>query len=274
MNKKGIFFPLFVFITIFLLLTMLYVVNDEESEKNDLIGLKAVNIIKLQDETEKIQSYLDLSTKYAANEALKKLAANGGYSEGRCKKTQKDLINTEEYIILETCPELNINNEFNSQLKEEIKQYIKIYETSYIEADLEKYYGLGIYDYVSSLTKPEELTFNKQYTEKVRETNVLEIKDSVVYFSEIDLQIENTTDSFIKLSPKIKLQKQNFEIYNELYLEIKENCLQKETTKCEGSLKIEFPEITIEVENELVKINLPSKLGKIRLAFKEYKKPS
>src|SRR3989344_981874 len=132
MNKKGVFLPLFVFVTIFILLTLLFIINSEENKKNDLVGLRAISIIKTYDEIEKINIYFELATKYAEKNTLKVLAENGGYSEESCEKTKSDLLNKETFILLETCPhfiegdlfDLKPEQEFNKQLKKEIKNFI------------------------------------------------------------------------------------------------------------------------------------------------------
>src|SRR3989344_6075486 len=131
-NKKGMFLPLFIIIIPIILAALLYVMSQTEAQKEDLVGLKAINLIKLYDETEKIDLYLDLSSKYSNKNTLKSLAANGGYSDdNRCEKTEATLLEKESYVIWNTCPILNLNQEFLIQFKKELKSFINNYQSVY-----------------------------------------------------------------------------------------------------------------------------------------------
>ena len=66
-NKKGVFLPLFVVLYIVILGGLLLVMKEAASNKEDLIGLRAVNMLKADDEIEKAMLYLDLSSKYASS---------------------------------------------------------------------------------------------------------------------------------------------------------------------------------------------------------------
>ena len=72
-NKKGIFIPMFVIFTAVILGVIFYMMYNQESMKNDLVGLRASSLLKAYDEEEKISFYLDLATYYSNNESLRKL---------------------------------------------------------------------------------------------------------------------------------------------------------------------------------------------------------
>ncbi len=79
-NKKALFLLAFIVIYAVILAGLLYIVMTEAADKKDLIGLRAANLIRTNQESEKIQMYLDLSAKYSSSTTLDKLGNNGGYS--------------------------------------------------------------------------------------------------------------------------------------------------------------------------------------------------
>src|SRR3989344_5086277 len=159
MNKRGIFLPLFVIITALILSVLFYTVKTAVDEKQDLIGLRATNLVKLYDETEKINIYLDLSAQYSSDKSARILAENGGYAENnRCEKTQ------DGYVIWNTCPVLNPSLEFETQFKKELKFYVDKYNSSYKNRDYKKSF---------EMEHNETLNYNNIYTESVRNSNII-----------------------------------------------------------------------------------------------------
>lgn len=247
-NKKGQFFPLFVVVIPIILAAILLVMSMTEAKRNDSIGLKAINIIKAYDEAQKIDFFMDLSAKYSEKTALKELANNGGYSQNnKCEKTEIDLVNQEQYVIVNTCPVLDVNAEFNTQFKNQLKSFLETYITSYSNTD-----------------------YNSKYQKAVREANILDItnsdQDRLIIVSDISLDIENAEDSAIKLTPKIKIKNPNLEVYNKLYAIINNSCINKNFSSCSSKIKEEFQSAQVYQNENLIKINIPLSEYEIKLA--------
>ena len=103
-NKKGqIFLFGYVIIYTIILISLFFTTISAANKKEDIIGLRAINLIKANQESDNIELYLDMAAKYSYENSLNKLAENGGYSEeNRCEKTQPTIIDREEYVILNT----------------------------------------------------------------------------------------------------------------------------------------------------------------------------
>ncbi len=271
-NKKGVFLPLFVIFTAVILSMLLFTMYGTESKKNDLIGLRAISLVKAYDEGSKIEFYLDLSTDYSNKNALNILADNAGYSEkSRCEKLSQTLIDNEEYVLLNTCPVLNLNQEYEEQLKIEIKEYINLYESSYRKIDFNKL-GLEItqqqfQDIPQDVADP----YNYIYTKTVRESNVLTLEDLnnkiKVTFSDMVLPVESSEQSSITIKPVTSLKQPNFSVYERLYAVLHKDCSRKQASECSNALKLEFTEATIVQENELLKVKIPTSEGNIKFAI-------
>ena len=247
-NKKGQFFPLFVVVIPVILAAILLVMSMTEAKRDDLIGQRAGSIIKVYDEAQKIDFFISLSAKHAEKLTLKELAKNGGYNKNnRCEKTEIDLVNQEQYVIINTCPVLDVNEEFTKQFKNELKSFFEMYTTSYSNVDL-----------------------NSKYQKAVREANILEItakdKDLLITISDISLDIENTQDSAIKLTPKIKIKNPDLKVYDKLYAIINTSCINKDFSSCSSKIKAEFPSAQVYQDKELTKINIPLDEYEIKLA--------
>ena len=191
---------MFVIIYIVILGALFITMKSIEADKIDLVGLHAVNLIKVYDESEKINLYLDLASKHARDNALKTLAENIGYNDAStCEKTQKTLVEQDQYIILNTCPVLNTEEEFKAQLKKELESFLKKYGSSYFETNYAK---LNI--------KRVEKSYNELYTDSVKNLDI-NIEDSesslMIAFSGLNLPIEGAEQSFITLKPKTKIQR-------------------------------------------------------------------
>ncbi|MBS3168784.1 hypothetical protein J4216_06665 [Candidatus Woesearchaeota archaeon] len=275
MNKKAIFLPMFAFLTVFILLSLLYVIHDTEAKKSDLIGLNAITLLKLNDELEKNQFYLDLAVNQASKNALKKLADNGGYSSSRCEKTKTDLIDQDQYILLETCPALKLEEEFKIELKEELKIYITIFESTYQEINLEESFGLKTTEFFKLTPKivkiNEEYSYKNLYAEAFRISNITNIEKQedkiIITLTSIVYPIEKTSGSTLTLKPKTKTQIPDFKVYDTVYSSIMNNCLKQEFQTCKEKLIQEFPGSELVQSQNLIKLKIPTDLGIIKLAF-------
>ncbi len=274
LNKKGFFLPAFIILTIFVLVTLASVINQSALKKDDLIGIQAVTISKLDDESTKILFYLDQATKISTDEALQTLAKNAGYSEGRCETT-KDLIDKDSYPIINTCPVLNPEEEFKTQLKKDLKEYLKIYNSTYTTMDYKKIFNIDIYqklDLIPETVSPEIGDFyNYAYTKKVKESNILNIEklsnNLIITLTDLDLPIENSPQSIMTIKPKTKTITPDLSVYKDIYSLIKSNCINKEFDECKSNINRIFTNAIITKSNDLIKIQLESNIGTIKLAF-------
>lgn len=257
-NKKGIFLPLFVFATIFILGVLFYIIRTTESEKQDLVGLKAITLGKLYDETEKTMLYLNLAAEYSSDKAAAELAENGGYStNNRCEKTE------EGYVIWNSCPVLNPSEEFAEQLKKELKNYIIKYESSYKSTDFQNMFGLARPPNLLNIEIPAGIddVYNYIYTRNVRNSNIItnDYIDNNLFISLSDIiyPIENSGSSTLILKPKIKVSRLDTSLYGKIYNTVRSHCINKEFLECENNIKNKFAKATITQNEKSIKINIP-----------------
>ncbi|MBS3152869.1 hypothetical protein J4230_05685 [Candidatus Woesearchaeota archaeon] len=273
-NKKGqIFLFGYVIIYTIILISLFFTTISAANKKEDIIGLRAINLIKANQESDNIELYLDMAAKYSYENSLNKLAENGGYSEeNRCEKTQPTIIDREEYVILNTCQVLDSNGEFQSQLKKEIKYYLNIYESSYTKTSFKDDFNIEK-EYPRLEGVPEKIKddYNYIYTQAIKNTKIEKIeqgsKNLIIAFSDVILPIENDEISYLNLKPEISIDKPDFTIYKEIHLAINNYCIKKDKKTCEEALKIKFKDINIYTEGILFKIIIPYNNYKIKLAF-------
>lgn len=271
-NKKAFFLLAFIVVYAIILTSLLYIVVTEAAKKQDLVGLKSINIIRTEQESQKIQLYLDLSSKLAYNKTLKVLGENGGYaSSDRCEKTQQTVLDQEQYIIWNTCPILNQNAEFEEQFKKEIKNYINIYQSTYQKTNFVDIFNIEkTYPRLENVPENIKDDYNYVYTQTVKGINIIDIKTDkyvLVTFSDITLPIENDQPSYLTFKPKTLVNKPEFSIYQRTYLLVSNNCIKKTSQVCTDSIKKEFPNSELSVEDRLFKLKIPYDNYKIRIAF-------
>ena len=274
MNKKGqIFLMGFVVIYGLILSSLLFTVISSASNKEDLIGLRAMNLIKTEQESEKMFLYLNLATKYSSENTIREIGENGGYSENnRCEKTNPTLIDKNNYVIWNTCPVLDPTAEFIEQLKKEILDYIKLYESTYRKTDFEESFDIEKnYPRLEGVSDEIKDDYNYIYTKNFRNTNILNIQISndkiIINFSDILLPIENDQPSFTTIKPTTQLNIPELTIYKKLYLLISNNCIKKNYEECERTIKKDFTNAIIFKEDNLVKLKIPYNNYEIRYAF-------
>ena len=79
-GKKAVFLPLFVIATFVILGTIFYTITNEKINREDLtIGRDAAVLMKIYDEGDKINFFLETSLKYSEEKALNELYDNAGY---------------------------------------------------------------------------------------------------------------------------------------------------------------------------------------------------
>ncbi len=258
MNKKGVFLPIFVIFTAVILSVLFYIISTTEANKQDLVGLRAVNLIKNYDESEKINIYLDLSAKYASKETWETLANNGGYSENnRCEKTG------DGYVLWNSCPVLNPSQEFISQFKNKFKNKINKYESKYTQLD---------YKNDLNMENPEtQIKYAQIYTENVNNSNIINTEFSgsklIITLSDVNLPVESAEGSVLVMKPLTSTTRPPLSVYRDLYYTIQENCIDKEFSECQSKLTQYFPTINIVRSGELIKVDLETNKGNIKLAF-------
>ncbi|MBI2148746.1 hypothetical protein HYU23_03630 [Candidatus Woesearchaeota archaeon] len=277
-NKKGIFLLLYVGIYIFILGALLSVINTAENNKVDFVGLRAINIIKVNQESDKANMYLELASKHSYKEALNKLAENGGYYElNRCEKTSKTTTEQEEYVIWNSCPVLNPSASLVEQIKRELKQYLNIYQSNYYKTELENQFDITKTEkFYEEIPEGVRDAYNYLYTKNIQNTNIIKVEfsneDVIITFSDIAYLIENDEPSYITSKPQIYQESSSLSIYEDIYNSINNNCINKEKQECENEIKKDFKKIQINNFNNLILVRLPTKTGTIKFAF-DPKKP-
>ncbi len=252
MNKKGMFLPMFVISSIFILSALFAAMWSAEKEKNDLVGLRAVNIIKIGDEIEKIGLYLTLAADYSMPKTISALDANGGYSEDNtCQKTQKTATDQEEYVILNTCPLLDQKKEFGQQLKKDIKSYIDKYESSYRKTEHQSFLW----------TLEEDKTdYKKMYTDLVRTAALEDLGETdegfSIKISALSFPVEANTESKILVHFAVDRKYPNLELYNELQQFAAVNCIKQDFLLCQYTIKKQFAKSEISKEDNLIKVKI------------------
>ncbi len=246
-NKKGIYLPLFVMIVPVILAALLGVMISAENDKEDFVGFRAVKIIKALDESGKISFYIDLAAQHSKENALKNIAENGGYnSQNRCEKTEKTLVNQEEYVIWNTCPVLNIKKEFETEFKKELKSFLQNYKSSYRTAGYEK--SRDMQDYAVF------------YTDNTRNSTIIKTEtqgnEFITTISDIALPIEETADSAVTLTKKTKITAPDLFIYKKIHKIVSENCIKKEFDSCTAEITADFPGSTVLNEGNLYKFRV------------------
>lgn len=254
---------MFVIVNILIIGALFITMQSIENDRQDLVGLRAVHLMKSYDEAEKMNLYLDLASKYASRKTMKILAENGGYNEeADCEKTQKTIIDQEQYIILNTCQILNPEKEFEAQFKKELKLFVENYKSSYAQTGYAELFGIR---------EAKQTDYNGLYTNAFRNSNMINSEDSdnnlIIILSDISLPVEAAENSFINIKPKTRIKKQDFKVYGRLNLAIRNSCINKSFSECEQNLKQKFQKIQVQKEENLVKVSLQKEDFVIKLAF-------
>ena len=248
MNKKAIFLPFLAIFTLLILLILgtAIIIKNQDLTKQGKIGLEAISLFKIYDETEKVDFYILQSASYSKMDTLSRIKDNGGYPEkNQCQKTQ------DEYPIWNTCPKLNLEQNFKTQFKIRLQQYLNNYQSTHTI-------------FAKSITKDKttrEILDQKEvtqiFTNKVKQSKIesLETKDNKIIgrLQTIFYHPEQTTrETTYYHTPKFIIDKPDFEIFDKLYL-ILSNCNSPD--QCQTKLEQNFQDIYIETKENLIKID-------------------
>ena len=276
MNKKAFFLPLFIIVTLVTLSSMVFVIETTKLGRQDIVGLQAVSIIKAYDEAEKIQIYLEKSVEYSSENAIDELYLNGGYPyNNKCRKIPS-IESEPRYIILDkSCTKFSPEENFNEILKSNIKEYRKQYKSKYKTFNELPVKGSKILESIGIIPEhviPEQGEIIASISEKNTnniELKYIEEKDNKLYltFSEIELRIEFSPESYHKFIPKAVIKNPKLEIFDSLYKAVSENCIKKIKEECMIKLKNIFTNIEIEEQNNILKIKLPYESSNILFAI-------
>lgn len=273
MNKKAFFLPIFIVVTLMFLSSLVFVIETTKLGRNGIIGLEAVSIIKIYDEAEKIQFYLEESAKDSSENALDELYLNAGYqNNNKCRKIPKTESEPRYIILDKTCGEFNIEENYKGLLKNNLNEYIKKYKSSYKTFNKLPVKNSKLLESLNLI--PEQIEaeqgeiINSIAAKNTNnaEINSITINDNLnLEFSEIELRIEKSPESYHKFTPKVSIQKPNLEIFNSIQKAVSENCLNKE--ECKLNLKNTFANIEIKEQNNILKIKLPYENKQIYFAL-------
>ena len=237
MNKKALaFIPILLLVSFLVLGTIALTILklNDNYKKNIKLGEESLKIIKIYNEAEKSQFYLEQAAEFSKEISLDIINKNMGYSK-ECRS--QTLTNT----FWNDCPSLNVENEFEMLLKENLKNYIKNYES------YKSYDPLKPYDVNQEYTK---LIQNLEI-EVRKENNLLIISSKpVIYPIEGDTQDlpKKYTAQFV-----IETEYPDFFIYYKIYNKVKD-CKIDKKDECISSLTSINKDIKAESIGDLIKI--------------------
>ncbi len=265
-SKKGdIFLPSLVIITLVVFISLAFIIkqnNDKRAEEIP-IGAQALALARLNSEIQNAEFYLELSSIYSSNSAIKSIAENAGYpSENKCKKTDKTLTEPKYIIFSSDCgdfnPEASYKTEFQKNLKSYLTNYASYYDLISINGPL---FTEKIMNFIKS-KYPSESSLKTIYSNKI---NSLEIKEhkfnensQLITFKPIKYPIEfSSEDSYYEHEMKIKLDKPPLTNYQKLYnsLIICKSKKENPIPDCILAIKAEFPNAILAETGNALKIN-------------------
>ena len=274
MNKKAVFLPLFVVVTLIILSTLTFTISQTKLHRQDKVGAKALSILKSYDEGEKDLFYLEQSSKISSDNVLNELYFNGGYSHSNsCQKIKgSDGL----FILLdESCGTFNIYNNFFTGFKKELPDYLKNFYSTYEEASKPKNEEInGFWGWLANTPKIVESErgsiFNAVSTNDIQNIKITDIsnnnKNLILSFSDINLKIENSLQSNYTIHPKIELENVDLDFFNKVYEFIASNCIKQKIEDCTSKLDLNFKAKTV-VENNIIKVKVSNKNYTLRFAF-------
>jgi hypothetical protein len=265
MNKKGIFLPLFVFMTILILSILFYTIRGAQEQKQDFIGLRAIKLVNLYNEIERSNLFIDLAARRAIIESFKVIEVNGGFSEdAACQKTKFDLLEKQSYVIFNTCKPITIDSEFRKQFEKELKNYLSLYESDYTQSLNPPFYFKQL-----KLEDTKE-AYKKLYSDKIKNLQITELVESEnefkITFQELSYEIEGA-DGNLLFNPKTKTKIPDLNIFTKIHNAISSYCIGKLYASCEEKIKEQFPVSTIVNAEGLVKLSIPNGENSIKIAF-------
>ena len=271
MNKKAIFLPLFVFISILILTTLFFVINSINKDREDLVGLRAVTLTRLYDEVDKQKLFINLAAQQSSDNALISLDKNGGISESSsCQKTPTNLVEQESYTIFNTC-DTKIQEEFNYQLRLELKKFFTNYQSRYNQINFINKYDLQEREEFFQLKDNTSDAYNTFYTNTIKNLEVqsIQLEDNKLNlkFNEIVYPIEGSENSVYNFEPQSIINSKDLSIYSEIHNTLNNNCVKKDFEICQSKIKEQFPRTTLSKAGEIVKLDIPHGQRAIKIAF-------
>ncbi len=240
MNNKGLFLPIFVIVVLVAFSALAYNIKQTKASRQDVIGLKAASIMKVYDEEQKINVYLDQSLKYSKDSAIKELYSNTGYpANNKCRKIPES--SGDRFIILDkSCGNFNPESNFKGILTNNLKPYLQNYKSTY------KQFREG------------DTNIQTISTSNVNSVEIKEItkdnQDLVLTFSDMELKIENSPESSYKFSSKLTIKNLDLTILDNIYKALAGNCVKEEPEICKSKLKNIFSDITFTEQGNFLKI--------------------
>ena len=229
MNKKAIFTPLLLVVTIVILGMLAFTILklDKYYEENINLGAISAQIIKTYSEGEKAQLFLEQAADYSKEISLNAINKNSGYKKECQGITPK----------WNDCSSLNIENDFESLLAENIVTYLKNYQ-SYSNIN---YQSTGFYSSIYQINKDYTNLINNLEIESIKKenNNLIITSKPVTYSIEGDTQElpKKYTTLFI-----VKTEYPDFSIYYKIYNTLK-TCKISEKDMCQTTVKRINPEI-------------------------------
>lgn len=245
--------------------------NNLEREKEIPIGTQAIALIKIYNEAERANFYVENSAVQSQELALTTIANNAGYTEkNSCKKTQKTIGDEQLMIFDSSCGIFDPEASYQQQFKESLSKYLYAYDSSYQPTGLDPSILKQIADFFNGEVKIDEGKYIKLVSAALIralsiESNEINNNKEIITFRPIKYPIEFSSDnSYYEYRIKIELKKPSLSGYAKLYSTL-EKCREKKDD-CEILIKTEFPDAITHKSNSQIKINTNTKYP-IKLLF-------
>ena len=200
-NKKAQFISFFVVFLILVFSTLVYVMYKHNKYEESLaLNSEAASTFKIYGLAERNKYYLEKAAEFSKQKAIKELELNAGHLQGQCTKSLAS-----GKILWNTCPKLNLEENFKLLFNQEFKKYI--------ENQYQPYPKTGYED-----------TLNNEDIKKLEPIPKIEDNELIINFNEFaySLNYESRSKEAGSFSikyifePLIIVKAPDFSIYNEI----------------------------------------------------------
>lgn len=161
MKKKAQFMPLFIIFLIVVLSILAYTMyRHNEYQESIKLNLEGATTFKIYGLAEKNKYYLEKAAEISKLKAIQELELNTGYLQGQCTNS---LITNK--ILWNTCPKLNVEEDFKTLFKEEFKKYIENQNPPYDISEFETSLNLEEINKIEPIIKIENTDLIIEFNE-------------------------------------------------------------------------------------------------------------
>lgn len=251
-------------LTIFILggLAIAMLRENADRQEAELVGLQAATLLKIYGEAENAKNYLKKSIELSKDESFLTLAENAGFPEdNQCQKT-KSIAGPQEYVLINTCPDLDLEKNFLEELKNKINIHQRFYITGYNFLKFDK--GLYRKKFLElNLNFQEQKDLKSQYEFNINFAKIKNIErkgneykidyEPITY----DLELSYLGSTYIT-TPSYKIISPDFKEFNKFY-SIAETAIKNSKTisQTKSDLLGSFPNAKITTSGNLIFIDIP-----------------